>query len=134
MSQRVRGNSKKIPITRSKFYPCEPHQKELVIHSIHNDDEITGYLGNHRFVGRTLFDHFDVERQQYKGYHRKFDVFTEDQLKNELWGIRIGQEHARLTVCYNSAGQVGLLLRVATGETREVNDLEAYKSMYQGTM
>lgn len=134
MSQRVRGNSKKIPITRSKFYPCEPHQKELVIHSIHNDAEITGYLGNHRFVGRTLFDHFDVERQQYKGYHRKLDVFTEDQLKNELWGIRIGEENARLTVCYNSAGQVGLLLRVATGETREVNDLEAYKSMYQGTM
>jgi hypothetical protein len=132
MSQRVKGSSKKIPITMSKFYPCEPHEKERVLYSIHNDVEIMEYLGDHTFTGRNLFEHIDVESQQYKGYHRKLDIFTEEELKDDLWGIRIGREHARLTVCYNSSNQLGLLLRIATGETKEVNNLEAYKSMYQG--
>ena len=132
MSQRVKGSSKKIPITMSKFYPCEPHEKDNVLHSIHTDVEIMEYLGDYTFTGRNLFEYIDVESQQYKGYHRKLDVFTAEALKDDLWGIRIGREHARLTVCYNSSNQLGLLLRIATGETKEVNNLEAYKSMYQG--
>ena len=54
-----------------------------------------------------------------------------EQLKSELWGIRIGVETARLTECYDREGNLGLCLRVATGEFTEANDLESYMSMYQ---
>ena len=131
MSQRVRGNSKLVPVIKAQFYPCDPAQKYKTLDIINEDPEFEDLLNGHTFTGAGLFAHQDPETQLYKGYLRGRKVLEYDQMENELWGIRIGQEHARLTECYRN-GELGLCLRVATGERREVNDLSVYKSMYQG--
>jgi len=150
MSQRVRGNSKRIPEIKSKFYPCEPAQKFDVLKAIKTDAEkvdgviedmiggkdvkvegeftISKYLEPHSFSG-ALFN-FTDSSGSFMGYLRGRKVLQFDQLKTELWGIRLGHEQIRLTECYRD-GQLGLCLRFATGNTREANDLESYKSMYQ---
>jgi len=130
MSQRVRGNSKRIPVIFPKFYPCEPENKYSVVEMINNDPEVTGFLNGHSFNSQSLFMRRDSEGR-YKGYIREPKVFGYDRIKTELWGIRIGYELARLTECYDDSGRLGLCLRVATGAVKEANDLEAYKSMYQ---
>ena len=153
MSQRVRGNSKQTPDIYAKFYPCQPENLHSVLNSIKNDSEqvrgtveetgpagikiktegvftISRYLAGHTF-SETVFDHPDLISGSYMGNLRGFKVLQYDRLQNEKWGIRIGYETIRLTVCYND-GVLGLCLRFATGKMKEVNDLEAYKSMYQG--
>ena len=131
MSQRVRGNSKRIPVIKAKFYPCEPSQKAAVLEQIHNDSEVVDFLQGHQFGGHNLFTRQDPEHL-YIGNLRGWNkvLFYKD-MKKSLWGIRIGHEEARLTECYDE-GRLGLCLRVATGETTVAEDLEAYKSMYQG--
>lgn len=151
MSQRVRGNSKRIPEIKAKFYACEPNQKYDVLEQIKNDqEEVEGiiehfansasvkvegrfkfceYLESHNFTGALLFNNQD-DAGLYKGYLRGRKVLEFNKLKTELWGIRLGHEQIRLTECYHN-GQLGLCLRFATGKTTEANDLEAYKSMYQ---
>jgi hypothetical protein len=150
MSQRVRGNSKRIPEIKSKFYPCEPAHKFDVLKAIKTDVErvkgiiddkidskdvkiegefpISKYLETHSFSG-ALFN-FSDSTGSFMGYLRGRKTLQFDQLKTELWGIRLGHEQIRLTECYRD-GQLGLCLRFATGNTREANDLESYKSMYQ---
>ena len=131
VSQRVRGTGKMVPVIKPKFYPCEPAEKLAVLNSIIEDPEFKGLLKGHTFTVAGLFAHQDPDTQLYKGFLRDRKVLEYDKIKNELWGIRIDKEHVRLTECYKY-GKLGLCLRVATGELREVNDLESYKSMYQG--
>ena len=131
MSQRVRGNSKRIPVIKAKFYPCEPSQKAAVLEQIHNDSEVVSFLRGHQFNGYSLFTRQDHENR-YIGNLRGWNkILLYNDMKKALWGIRIGHEEARLTECYHE-GILGLCLRVATGETTVAEDLEAYKSMYQG--
>ena len=82
-------------------------------------------------TGEKLFNE-DRRREDgmWMGYHREYNVYTYEQLYNERWGIRLGKENQRLTVCYKD-GEVGIIVRVATGELIEIDSLEAYKSMYQ---
>jgi hypothetical protein len=151
MSARVRGNSKRIPEIKAKFYACEPSQKYNVLDQIKNDEEefegiiehyangtsvkvsgtfpISKYLESHSFTGSLLFNNQD-DAGMYKGYLRGRKVLEFNKLETELWGIRLGHEQIRLTECYRN-GQLGLCLRFATGKTTETNDLESYKSMYQ---
>ena len=133
VSQRVRGNSKRIPVIKSKFFRCDPGQKIAVVDSIYEDPEVAAYLNEHRFNASALFTRSKlVDGQEiYEGYLRGRKVLQYEELKTELWGIRIGVETARLTECYDREGNLGLCLRVATGEFAEANDLEAYMSMYQ---
>ena len=130
MSQRVAGKSKNAPEIFSKFYKCEPNEMVTVLEQIHADPELVGYLGDHRFTGLNLFKKQRDVDGMWLGNHRGADVFTFDHIKSSAWGIRLGLENARITVCYND-GEVGLIVRVATGALKEVSDLEAYKSMYQ---
>jgi hypothetical protein len=156
MSQRVRGNSKQTPVIKDKFYPCQPEDVSRVLGLIKNDSELVQgilevpvvetdphgpkvkregnypifkYLAEHQFSEPT-FNRTD-NYGSYMGYLRKYGVFKYNDIKTSLWGIRIGYETIRLTVCYND-GVLGLCLRFATGKMKEVNDLESYKSMYQG--
>ena len=133
MSQRVRGQCKVTPVIRSKFYPVEnPLQVKLVTDRISADTDpnIFRYVNGHKFNHKNLFrpDLKDSDGN-WKGTLRGNRVFEYDTIKNEVWGLRLGKEGVRLTVCYDR-GQLGLCLRVATEEYRQVNDLEAYKSMY----
>jgi hypothetical protein len=130
MSQRVSGRNKQAPEIFAKFYPCEPEQKVQVLETIHNDEEIMGYLGGHRFTGTNLFKKQRESDGRWMGNHRGPDVFLYEQIEKSVWGIRIGLENSRVTVCYKD-GQVGIIVRVATGALKEISDLEAYKSMYQ---
>jgi len=133
MSQRVRGNSKRVPKIKSKFYPCNPSQINSVLETLHRDPDITGFLNGHTFNFVNYFK-FPISNEQgetvYMGFLRSRKVLNYHNIYNNLWGIRIGYEHARLTECYRD-GVLGLCLRVATGEFEETSDLEAYKSMYQ---
>jgi hypothetical protein len=133
VSQRVRGNSKRIPVIKAKFFRCEPGQKIAVVESIYEDPEVAAYLNGHRFNANTLFSRSKLVdgREVYEGYLRGRKVLQYEELKTELWGIRIDVESARLTECYDREGNLGLCLRVATGEVTEANDLESYMSMYQ---
>jgi hypothetical protein len=138
MSQRVKGQSKRVPVTNAKFYPCEPENVREVVQQIGLDDDerISPYLlkpngQRHVFSVANLFRpaHWDEMAGKWRGTLRGNHIFEYEDLENCVAGIRIGKESCRLTVCYND-GQVGLCLRVATGELREVSDLNAYKSMY----
>ena len=131
MSQRVRGNSKRIPKIMARFYECEPEQKHMVLDHIQSDPELAALIGGHAFNARSYFNNQEMDSGRYMGYLRGRKVLCYNELKDELWGIRVGFEEVRLTECYHE-GRLGLCLRVATGLTTEVNDLEAYKSMYQG--
>ena len=154
MSQRVRGNSKQTPVIKAKFYACQPQEvrhvlKETIMKDIEvvqgvieepigngdkvkisGDFPISKYLERRNFSEDSLFANQDSSGS-YMGYLRGYKVLQYERLKDELWGIRVGYETVRLTVCYNN-GVLGLCLRFATGKMKEVNDLEAYKSMYQG--
>lgn len=138
MSQRVKGNSKRVPDMRSKFYPCEnPENREVIealVREIIDDEDEELYPNgkfHHEFSTRNLFrkEHKDPETGLWMGTFRGNHVFEYKDLENSPAGIRIGEERCRLTVCYKD-GQVGLCLRVATGDLKEVSDLAAYKSMY----
>ena len=143
MSQRVRGNSKKVPIVYSKFYSCDPTEVEHVVTDLKEDEElvegcvddtlgeypISQYLKDHTFKQSTLFSKRD-EEGRYEGNLRGYKMIDYDFLKSQHWGIRLGYEEIRLTECYKD-GVLGLGLRFATGCTKEIGDLEAYKSMYQ---
>jgi len=146
ISPRVRGNSKRVPVIFTKFYPCDPAQKHSVLELINNDETLTDVggiedgqyfkvselLDGHHFSGQGMFTHLDHESQMFQGNLRgEYKVRMFSQMRTERHGIRIGRENARLTECYDE-GRLGLCLRVATGETEEVSDLEVYKSMYQG--
>jgi len=129
MSQRVRGNAKQVPEIISKFYPCEPHQKNEKLREIMSDPEMGPFIYGHRFNGKKLFEHGQTDGQ-WNGYLRgDKKVLTYEKMSRELWGIRMDGERCRLTVCYRG-DQVGLCLRAATGAMKEVSDLESYKSMY----
>lgn len=133
MSQRIKGDSKCVPVIRSKFYPCEPENKVQIVREIMEDKDeyIAPFKEGHRFTTTNLFRpvHFDETVERWRGTLRGNHVFEYEELARCVAGIRIGEESCRLTVCYKD-GQVGLCLRVATGETKEVSDLAAYKSMY----
>jgi hypothetical protein len=143
MSQRVKGNSKKVPIIYSKFYPCEPTDVESVLIILNEDEElvegcianrsgmypISQYLNDHKFKQSNLFSKID-EEGRYQGNLRGYKMIDYDFLKSQHWGIRLGYEEIRLTECYKD-GVLGLGLRFATGDTRETDSLEAWKSMYQ---
>jgi hypothetical protein len=143
MSQRVRGNSKKVPIIYSKFYLCEPTDVVSVLKTLYEDEElvegciddtlgeypISQYLKDHTFKQSNLLSKID-EEGRYQGNLRGYKVIDYDFLKSQNWGFRLGNETIRLTECYRY-GVLGLGLRFATGCTKEIDDLEAYKSMYQ---
>jgi hypothetical protein len=157
MSQRVRGNSKQTPNIHANFYPCQPEDVSTVLGLIKGDltpvrgilevpvDEtdpngpkvkregdfpVSQYLARHEF-SEPNFERRDDSSGLCMGYLRGFKVLQYDRLQTEKWGIRVGYETIRLTLCYNQ-GVLGLCLRFATGKMKEVNDLESYKSMYQG--
>jgi hypothetical protein len=129
MSQRVTGKSKKVPDIFAKFYPCDPVNTIVVLDQIYIDPEMSNLLNGHRFTAANLFKK-KRDDGLWCGQHRGWDVFQYEQLKHSAWGIRFGAEKARITVCYKN-GELGLIVRAATGEIKEINDLEAYKSMYQ---
>ena len=135
MSQRVRGQCKITPVIRSKFYPVENTALQHVKHltesiTEENDPAIARYVNGHKFNYNNLFrpELKDIDGK-WRGTFRGSKVCEHDSIKNEVWGLRLGKEGVRLTVCYDH-GQLGLCLRVATEEVRQVNDLETYKSMY----
>lgn len=129
MAQRVAGDVKHVAVTRHKFYPCNPEDKERVLDEIAADPE----MGiPRRFNGSALFTKQENvndanEDCRWQGYLRTWAVFEYDKIKNEAWGLRDGP---RVTVCYNN-GVVGLCVRVESGVYRIVNTLAAFKSMYQ---
>jgi hypothetical protein len=130
LSQRIAGKTKKVPVIVSAFYPCEKENKDDVVATIRVD--FAQHLRGRGFNTSNLFreDKKDPLSGKWMGYMRKYDVFKYEQVEHSLWGIRIGAEESRITVCYQNE-QVGLAVRVATGECRQINNLETYKSMYQ---
>jgi hypothetical protein len=89
MSQRVRGNSKKVPIIYSKFYSCDPTEVEHVVTNLKEDEElvegciddtlgeypISQYLKDHTFKLKqsTLFSKRD-EEGRYEGNLRGYKM------------------------------------------------------------
>ena len=133
MSQRVRGNSKRVPKIKAKFYPCEPTQTSTVLETLYRDPDVAGLLNGHTFNAGGYFKYPILNERgetNYMGFLRARKVLNYADIAHNLWGIRMGHEQARLTECYRD-GVLGLCLRVATGEFEETSDLEAYKSMYQ---
>ena len=130
LSQRIAGKTKKVPVIVSAFYPCEQENKDDVVATIKLD--FAHHLRGRGFNTTNLFreDKKDPLSGNWMGYLRKYDVFTYKQVEDSLWGIRIGAEESRITVCYKDE-QVGLAIRVATGDWKQINNLETYKSMYQ---
>ena len=133
MSQRVRGNSKRVPKIKAKFYPCEPTQTGSVLETLYRDPDVADRLNGHTFNAGGYFKYPILNERgetDYMGFLRVRKVLNYADIAHNLWGIRMGHEQARLTECYKD-GVLGLCLRVATGEFEETSDLEAYKSMYQ---
>jgi hypothetical protein len=92
----------------SKFYICEPENKQAVLRQI--EEENRAQLGSHAFKGDKLFiNDKRAENGQWMGYRRAWAVFAYEDLETEEWGLG-ANEKARVTVCYR-AGQVGLILR-----------------------
>jgi hypothetical protein len=133
ISQRVRGNCKNVPIINSQFYPCNEFNVESVINSILTDNtnqRIYPYVKNFNPRVNSIFNpKFKLSDGTWQGCLRERKVFQYDDIKDQLWGIRLDKEKRRFTVCYNN-GELGLCLRVATGELRTIDSLETYKSMY----
>lgn len=138
VSHRVKDKSKRVPVVRSKFYPCKnPENREvveaLVKEIIADEDEELYPNGKfqYTFSSKKLFlrEHIDPETGLWMGVLREMRVFDYKELVNSVAGIRINKEKCRLTVCYKD-GQVGLCLRVATGDLRSIYDYATYKSMY----
>lgn len=129
LSQRISGNTKKVPEIVSKFFPCEPENKVSVVDQIEHEFAVLLKGRRPRTTDLFIEDKKDATGR-WMGYRRKYDVFTYEELAESLWGIRIGAEEFRITVCYHE-GQVGLIIRIATGNLKIINNLETYKSMYQ---
>jgi hypothetical protein len=66
---------------------------------------------------------------KWQGYMRKWCVFDYDtDIKGKCgWGMNTTNKRA--IICYNR-GRLGVAIITPTGETRVVNTLRAYKSMY----
>lgn len=63
---------------------------------------------------------------KYQGYMRGWSVLEYDQVKEAKWSLAGGD---RITVCYNK-GVLGVAARYQTKETKIVDTMRAYKSIY----
>jgi len=63
---------------------------------------------------------------KYQGYVRGWNVFEYDEVKEAKWSLAGGD---RLTICYNK-GVLGIAARFLTGETKVIDTMRAYKSIY----
>jgi hypothetical protein len=132
LSSRVLGNVRLLPVCQSHWFPCTVDTWDAAIETI-KAMPIGAAFRTHTFenpfnTARSRGHPPGSDGKEF-GYLRGWKVLDyETEVKAQSgWGMTSGP--SRVTVCY-SMGVVGVAARWRTGEFRESNRLNAYRSMY----
>lgn len=128
LSSRVKGNIRNLPVFDTYWFPCNSENFHTIITPILNTEDM---LRGKRFENPFTNIHRPVVGEdgfEY-GYLRGWGVFEyETDVKTQPGcGVLLGSP--RLTICYNQ-GVIGVAIRWHTGNYREQNRLNVYRSMY----
>ena len=127
VSQRVRGRAKTMPIFGCEFIACT---KETFASKLPQITELIGE--NKQFKNPFIASETEGKKDdQWQGYLREWNVLEYRSIQsNDIgWGISGPGGSSRLTICYRE-GDLGIAVRWNTGQLRQVNSLETFKSMY----
>ena len=131
ISSRVKGKPRKSPIIETEWFACNSDTfmdyMSHIIPRILNGKFITWRYRN-PFSGYNHRPNPQEDGREY-GYLRNWGVFDYDtDVKTQPgWGVR--QNTPRLTICYYQ-DVLGVAIRWHTGEFKEINLLNTYRSMY----
>jgi hypothetical protein len=131
LSSRVIGNLRSLPVFNTEWFPCEEYTWDTVIDRVKNiiaNGKFRQHSFNNPFLNARKCGHSPGSDGKAIGYLRGWHVLDyETQVKLQPgWGVEL--DKPRITVCYN--GGVGAAIRWHTGEFRESNRLNTYRSMY----
>jgi thymidine kinase len=128
LSTRINGNINKLPIFKTKFFECTPVNCLDII----NKEKHIMFLDTTK--DKNFNNPFEHPKQRiinnkHTGYLREWTVldYEKDIITQPGWGIQINKP--RITICYYK-DKLGIALRWHTGEYKEENRLNSYKSMY----
>ena len=132
LSSRVQGNVRLLPVYDTRWFQSTEDTWNTSI------DTIKSSVADGKFRTNTFANPFSNARThghapgtdgKELGYLRGWSILEyETDVKSQPgWGV--GPDSPRITVCYNN-GLVGAAIRWHTGEFRQSNRLNAYRSMY----
>ena len=132
LSSRVEGNVRTLPVYDSHWFPSTMATWDTAIAAV-KATAVGAAFRTHAFenpfANARARGHAPGPDGKEFGYLREWKVFDyETQVKTQPgWGM--GSGAPRVTVCYNN-DVVGAAVRWHTGEFRQINRLNAYRSMY----
>lgn len=123
VADRVRGRVKRVPVFGCEFMACTPQTFP------------GAYL--HQLFGRAFENPFTLSEEQglvegrWQGYLRGWGVHDYTYVDaNRGWGMTSPRQSVRITICYQGE-TLGIAFRWKTGEHKEINTLQTFKSMYR---
>ena len=130
LSSRVEGKVRMLPVPASHWFPSTEGTWDRAIATV-KATAVGVAFRRHAFENPFLNARRPAPGPDGKefGYLREWKVFDyETDIKTQSgWGV--GPDAPRVTVCYNN-GVLGAAVRWHTGEFRQSNRLNAYRSMY----
>lgn len=132
LSSRVLGTVRRLPVYDSHWFPSTEANWDTAIAAAKATEVGAAFRAHafeNPFVNARIRGHAPGPDGKAFGYLRGWHVLDyETQVKTQPgWGV--GPDAPRITVCYKN-GTVGAAARWHTGEFRESNRLNAYRSMY----
>lgn len=130
LSSRVSGNVRRLPVFGTHWFPCNAITFNESIEIVKNT------VGDGLFLTTAFENPFNNVRRpatdldgREKGYLRGWHVldYNSEVKAQPGWGVSMGAPRA--TICY-CEGVLGVAVRWHTGEFRDMNRLNAYRSMY----
>ncbi len=132
LSTRVLGTVRSLPVYDTHWFPSTVTTWDATITAIKNtvaNGKFRTHNFDNPFLNARVRGHAPGPDGKEVGYLRGWNVLEYNtQVKTQPgWGV--GPDTPRITVCYNN-DVVGVAIRWHTGEFRETNRLNAYRSMY----
>jgi len=134
LASRVIGAIKKVPVYDVKFYAVKPEEWGAKVHGIMSCC-VTRSIFRNPFLESNSGTHRPVDGK-YQGYLTgSWSVldFERDVKNTENWGARAkgadGNYMPQRVICYRG-NEVGVAVRIDTGERKDENTLKAFRSMY----
>jgi hypothetical protein len=132
LSSRVQGTVRTLPVFDTHWFPCTMNTWDTAIATV-KETAVGAVFRRHifdnPFINARNRGHAPDPDGNEFGYLRGWHILDyETQVKTQPgWGV--GPDTPRVTVCYKN-GVSGAAVRWHTGEFRESNRLNAYRSMY----
>jgi hypothetical protein len=132
LSSRVLGTVRQLPVYDTYWFPCTEATWTTSITTVKNnvaEGKFRTHIFENPFLNARARGHAPGPDGKEFGYLRGWNILEyETHVKTQPgWGV--GPDAPRITVCYN-IGVLGAAFRWHTGEFRESNRLNTYRSMY----